>query len=346
MRKLLYLILFIIFLNSCSFVNKINSNKTIENESGKTNPDQLDLSFDPSKGEAPVSIVAQEKTVRIGDRGGDVYLNSEQRDYYTRVDNRKLRIGLSFGPGIYRTINYVSFLKIMEKKNLFPSVITGTGFGAIVAAMYAAGMTPEAIEWIFYKYFKEKAKNKLYDPDWIAEVDNAFLKKIKTINIQETKIKFIITLYDRKTNKTYYFDKGNIRDLLLLNLKLSGNFTESDKSERYSAAFEKEVFNSPLLRRLGAEFTIAVDSIGTKFYFENTNEFLIGIYGSIAGRILKEKKNFDYSVTLPLSSVSLDSIKDAPLSLQRTYEFMQKESAVILKKIQAKAESLEKSGNE
>ena len=103
-----------------------------------------------------------------------------------------------------------------------------------------------------------------------------------------------------KTKKTYYFDKGNIRDLLLLNLKLSTDFKESKSGQKYSTAFEKEVYNARLLRQLGAEFTIAVDVLGTKFDFDVPNEFLIGVYGRTAGRIQKEKKDFDYAVTLPL----------------------------------------------
>jgi hypothetical protein len=166
------------------------------------------------------------------------------------------------------------------------------------------------------------------------------------LNIQDTKKKFFITLYDHKTKKTYYFDKGNIRNLLLLNLKLSNHLVESEKGQKYSAAFEKEVFNARLLRQLGAEFTIAVDSLGTKFDFRDTNEFLMGVYERTAGRIQREKKDFDYSVTLPLSTMNLDSTKDGPLFLQRSYEFMQKQSPILLKKIRAKLESMANSGNE
>ncbi len=346
MKKLLCFILLIFVLNSCSSIKKSNSHGFISEDLVKIIPDQLDLPMDSQGKEKPATTISQEETVRVGDRGGDIYSNTEERDYHARFKNRKLIIGLSLGPGMYRTINYVSFFKVLERNNLSVNIITGTGFGAIVAAMYASGMTPEAIEWLFYKYFKEKNKNKLYDPDWIAEVDEAFLRKIKIVNIQETKIKFFITLYDYKKNRTYYFDKGNIRDLLLLNLKLLSALPKSENPERYSAAFEKEVFNSPLLKRLGAEFTIAVDSLGSKFDFLNANEFLIGIYGRVAGRIQNERKKFDYSVTLPLNAMNLESTKDGPLYLQKSYEFMRKESPIILKKIQAKIESLENSGNE
>lgn len=346
MTKISILLSLIFFLSSCSSIKPLGSHDQKKSTNAKVNPDQVDLSIDLPNSQEQIDVVPQEETVRVGDRGGDIYTNASQGNGHIRVDNKKLRIGLSMGPGIYRTINYVSFLKILERQNLAPDIITGTEFGAIIAAMYATGMTPEVIEWNFYKYFKEKRKNKPYDSDWLAEVDEAFLKFFKLVDIQNTEKKFYITLYDHETKKTYYFDKGNIRDLLLLNLKLSNNFTESKKIQKYSTAFEKEVFNARLLRQLGAEFTIAVDSLGAKVDFENANEFLIGVYGRAAGRIQKERKGFDYSVTLPLSFMNLDSIKDGPLFLQRSYEFMQKQSPIILKKIQIKQEVMTNSGNE
>lgn len=344
MKKISILALIIIFITSCSSIRPIGSRDQKSNET--TNPDQVDLSLDPMSSEKPVDVIPQEETVRVGDRGGDLYSTSEQGETTSRGESRKLRIGLSFGPGIYRTINYVSVLKILERQNLSPDIITGTGLGAIVAAMYAAGMTPEVIEWNFYKYFKEKSKNRPYDSEWLAEIDETFLSKFKSMNIQDTKKKFFITLYDHTTKKTYYFDKGNIRDLLLLNLKLSDNFAISKKRQKYSTAFENEVFNARLLRQLGAEFTIAVDSLASKVDFENANEFLIGVYGRTAGRIQKEKKDFDYSVSLPLATMNLDSTKDGPLFLQRSYEYMQKQTPIIKKKLQARLESMVNSGNE
>lgn len=342
MGKIYFLILLSLLLSSCSSVKPINSKDY--RQSGKT-PDEVDLSIEPQD-EKP-NVIPQEETVRVGDRGGDIFTGPSASDEQnSQIQQRKLRIGLTLGPGILRTINYVSFLKAMERQNLSPDIITGTGMGAIVAAMYASGMTPEVIEWKFFKYFKEKRNNRPYDPDWINEIDEAFLTKFQSMNLQDTKKKYFITLYDQKTKKTYYFDKGNIRELLLLSLRLPNNYTENKKVSKYFTPIETEVFNARLLRQLGAEFTIAVDALGTKFDFLNASEYLIGVYGRASGRIQKERKEFDYSVTLPLNNMSLDSTKNGPLFLQQTYEFMLKQAPLINKKIQQKHESISNAGNE
>ncbi len=344
MNKIVSLFSILFLLASCSSIKPIHSTDEKQTQvGGQVKPDQVDFDMNPHHQEKP-EVLPPEETVRIGDRGGDVYSGEDMEQGHAQ--SRKLRIGLTLGPGIYRTINYVSLLKILERQNLSPEIITGTGFGAIVAAMYASGMTPEVIEWNFYKFFREKKKNKPYDQDWIQEIDAAFLSKFKNVNLQDTKKKFYLTLYDHKTRKTYYFDKGNIRDLLLLNLRLSNNIQISKTGQQYTAAFEKEVFNARLMRSLGAEFTIAADSLGAKFDFDHTNDFLIGVYGRVAGRIHKERRDFDYSVTLPLTAMNLDSTKDLPLFLQKSYEFMLKQTPILSKKIQAKLDSLSNSGNE
>jgi hypothetical protein len=339
----------VFLLNSCSSIKTIKSKEHRRLSNGSVHPDQVDLNINENNtnpNDKGVELLPPEETIRIGEHGGDVYSSDEAKEESQHAESKKLRIGLSLGPGIYRTINYVSFLKIMERQNLSPDIITGTEFGAIVAAMYATGMTPEVIEWNFYKYFKEKKKNKPYEKDWLDEVDEKLLIKFKNVNIQDTKKKFFITLNDHRDNKTYYFDKGNVRDLLLLNLKLSNSASGSQKSVKYSAAFEKEVFNARLLRQVGAEFTMAADVLGNKFEFENSNEYLTGIYGRVSGRIQREIKSFDYYVTLSPSSTQIDSTKEGSLFMQKSYEFMQKQVPTILKKMQAKIENLSNSGND
>jgi len=349
MNKVKFLLLIIFIVSGCSTIKPVQYRNQNSTSTSKKLPDEVDLNLNNqpvNPVEKATEIIPQEETVRIGDRGGDVYANNDQSPVNDSVENKKLKIALSLGPGIYRTINYVSLLKILERQNLAPNIITGTDFGAIVAAMYAIGMTPEVIEWNFYKYFKEKKKNKPYETDWVNEVDEFFLTKFKNINIQDTKRKFFLTLFDHNTQKTYYFDKGNIRDLLLLNLRLSNNFKKSKSGQKYSAAFEKEVFNARLLKQLGAEFTVAVDVLGPKFDFENSNEFLIGVYGRIAGRIAKEKKEFDYNITLPLGAMALDSTENSSLYMQKTYDFMLRQAPVILRKMQAKQNVMLHSGND
>lgn len=305
-------------------------------------PAQVDMGLNEEIGinsGATPQLIPTEETVRLGDRGGDIFTPVEDSATIGQGVSKKLRIGLSLGPGLYRTINYVSLLKFLERQNLSPQIISGTGFGAIVAAMYASGMTPEMIEWNFYRYFKEKRNHRPYVEAWLEEVDTLLIEKIKSKNIQDTPKKFYMTLFNVKTKKTYYFDKGNIRDLLLMNLKLSNSVDTRSNRTEYTAAFENEVFNAGLMKRIGVDFAIGADVLGAKFDFEESNEFLIGVYGKAAGRVQKQKKGFDYFYSIPVSKMSLDSTENGAFYLLKTQEYVEAQSGTLKKLIQQKISS-------
>ncbi len=327
---------------SCSSIQPLpqKSQTGVPNTTTNTNvPAQVDIGpLDELglNGGATPQLIPNEETVRLGDRGGDVFTPEDDSPTIGQSNSRKLRIGLSLGPGLYRAINYVSLLKFLERQNLTPQIITGTGFGAIVAGMYASGMTPEVIEWNFYRYFKEKRKYRPYDSEWLEEIDTLLLDKLKNKNLQDTPKKFYITLYNSKTKKTYYFDKGNLRDLLFMNMKLTNSVDNRIKATQYTTAFESEVFNANLMRRIGVDFAIGADVLGSKFDFQDSNEFLIGVYGRAAGRIARQKKGFDFFYSIPLAKMSLDSTENGAFYLLKTQEYVEAQSGALKKLIQQK----------
>ena len=346
MMNRLILISFLVLLTACGSIKQLPpkpmAGTPVTNSSQQNTPSQVEMGLPGEIGinsGATPQLIPNEETVRLGDRGGDVFTPVDETSTIGQAVSKKLRIGLALGPGLYRAINYVSLLKFLERQSLSPQVITGTGFGAIVAAMYATGMTPEMIEWNFYRYFKEKKKHRPYEESWLEEVDSLLLEKLKGKNIQDTPKKLFMTLYSMKTKKTYYFDKGNIHDLLLLNLRLSNTVDLKKPGAQYTAAFESEVFNAGLIKRLGVDFAIGADVLGSKFDFEESNEFLIGVYGKTAGRILKQKKGFDYFYSIPVSKMSLDSTENGAFYLLKTQEYVESQAGSLKKLIQQKMSS-------
>lgn len=344
MKKILFSY-FLLVLTACSGIKQLPPKPNLENQSvpysqtSQNTPAEVEMGipneFGINGGSTP-QLIPNEETVRLGDRGGDIFTPVEDSATIGQGVSKKLRIGISLGPGLYRTINYVSLLKFLERQNLNPQVITGTGFGAVVAAMYASGMTPEVIEWNFYRYFKEKRNYRLFDSEWLEEVDKLLLSKIKSKTIEGTAKKFYLTLYNSKTKKTYFFDKGNLRELLLHNLRLSNSIDPRKSGIQYTAAFENEVFNADLMKRLGVDFTIGADVLGSKFDFQSSNEFLIGVFGKAAGRISTERKSFDFFYSIPLFKMSLDSTENGAFYLLKTQEYVEAQSSNLKKLIQKK----------
>ena len=51
------------------------------------------------------------------------------------------RLGIAFGGSGAEGIAGISYIKALEEMDIRPDIVSGTGVGAVVAAMYAAGMT-------------------------------------------------------------------------------------------------------------------------------------------------------------------------------------------------------------
>ena len=119
-------------------------------------------------------------------------------------------------------------------------------------------------------------------------------------------------------------------------MKLSNSVDTRKNTTQYTTAFENEVFNTNLMRRVGVDFTIGADVLGSKFDFEDSNEFLIGVYGRAAGRIARQKKGFNYFYSIPLSKMSLDSTENGAFYLLKTQEYVEAQSSGLKKLIQQK----------
>lgn len=62
------------------------------------------------------------------------------------------KIGLALGGGGAKGISHLLILETLEEMGLKPHFITGTSIGALIGAMYCAGMTTSAIKDIFLQF--------------------------------------------------------------------------------------------------------------------------------------------------------------------------------------------------
>lgn len=315
--------------SSCGGIKTLNRvDVAIDETSNTRSSDKV-----ASENRQEVKII-KDDTVKIGEKSGEVF-EGASLDSSDRQNLRKLKVGLSLGPGLHRAIAYIELLKELEKNNIKLEVITGTEMGAVVAALYAAGTTPEAIEWMFFKYFREENREKYYEKSWISLIDKHFLMKIKNKEIKETRIKFYITLFDHNTKKTYFFDNGNLRQLVLLNLRLNNNPLKFSNGVKYSGSMEKEIFNSRLLNKIGAEFTVSADAVGKNIEFNEANDFLTGVFGKISGLRESSKKAFNHNISFNSNGMTLDGL-DVSSFVSDSKEYSTLQIGVLKKKMNAK----------
>lgn len=338
--KIVFLIVAVLFLNACSNIKLINREAIQENDGVEVELNKPAEEKINSNNDKPVII--NEETVRIGENGGEIFNNTSLNSVETENQDsvKSLRIGMSLGPGLSRSVAYVEVLKELERNNIQLNLITGNEFGAIIAALYANGVTPEMIEWMFFKYFKEMKNHQPYSAKWIEEVDEFFLVKLKNVKIEDLKMKFYLTLFDHAQNKAYFFNKGNVRDLILLSLRSTDNALKFKDGKIYSGTFEKEVFNVRLMKSVGADFTIAVDSLTGKLSVSDDNKDILEKLKQTSLRAHQEKKGFDVVLNLPLQEFKLDSGLESSNKIEQSNIYTKKQIQLIKKKIKNQIEQL------
>ena len=228
----------------------------------------------------------------------------------------KTSIALIFGPGLNRTVGYSTFLKALKKQNIEVEMVSGTGMGAIVAAHFASGKTPQKLEWLFFKFFNETRGKKPYSNSWKKSLAEVFLKEFKNVKVENLKIPLVIPVYQKNPPMLKNINKGNLFELL------NAQFIFSTKEEGpYTSPLTKEVYNGFWMRKLGAKVVVGIDVLGKKLIFEEEDKSLKDLYNRILKTVRNDRGELDLFFSLPFSQMPLDSEKKLPESLQKTAEY-------------------------
>jgi NTE family protein len=124
-----------------------------------------------------------------------------------------MKIGLTLSGGGARGIAHLGALKAFDEWGIKPSMISGVSSGAIVGALYAAGLEPE---FIIDTLINSKLHRYLR-PAWsrfgflnIEKFIKLYQLYLPVKTFEELKIKLFISATDLKEGKTIYFHEGPI----------------------------------------------------------------------------------------------------------------------------------------
>lgn len=178
-------------------------------------------------------------------------------------------IGLALGAGSARGLAHIGVLKVLEAEGLVPDVIAGTSMGALVGALYAAGVPLAEIE--------EMALG--FDPRTLGSIGDVALGKGAILSgekleeflrahlpetFEELRIPFGCVATDLTRNKPVHFTSGNLITavrasvsvpLVFLPVRLDGMFlVDGDVSEPIPVS---------LAKALGGRTIVAVNVSGS-----------------------------------------------------------------------------------
>ncbi len=178
---------------------------------------------------------------------------------------KEKKVGLALGGGAVLGAVHVGVLKALEEKNVQIHAICGTSAGAIVAALYAFGKTPQEIENIIVEFEWKKlsslsiSKYGLLSNEKIGEI---IKHNIGESRFKDADIPLGIIATDITTGEKVILDKGSVSDAVVASTCIPGIFIPVEIKGRFLVD-GGIVENVPLscLKGKDVDFLIGVDLI-------------------------------------------------------------------------------------
>jgi len=175
---------------------------------------------------------------------------------------RRLTLGIALGGGFARGIAHIGVLKVLEQENIPVDYVAGTSVGAIIGALYCAGMTSSELEDMARTLrFSDFARWTLsrYGFCNSDRMVRLFARTLKKQTFEELAIPLAITATDFRTGEPVVFTKGRLVDPIRASCAYPGMFLPVEIDGRaYIDGMLAYGVPTTLLRRMGADRVIGI----------------------------------------------------------------------------------------
>lgn len=227
------------------------------------------------------------------------------------------KIGITFGAGGARGISHLLMIEALEELGIKPSIISGSSFGAIVGAFYAAGFTSKEMRDILNQLINPKRDSvfdfllksdiakllTMFDPQFIksgfikGEKFQRFMESnLKVSKFEELSVPLRIVATDYWKKEEVVFDKGELIEPIKASYSLPGLFTPVKIKNRVlidGGAVNPLPFD---LIRNYCDITIAIDVTAVVAQSETgippTFDSVFTTYQTMQNSIIRERLKF------------------------------------------------------
>jgi len=252
------------------------------------------------------------------------------------------KIGLVLSGGGVRGISHIGFIQLLLENNIKPTRVSGTSAGALVAALYAYGYSPEEMLSFFHETPLLKLSLYAKNKPGIMDSDKYILffkKYFKNDSFESLKYPLTVTATNLLTGRLDYFDKGELVKPLIASSALPPVFSPMEiNGNMYSDGGVLNNFPIEPLQKdceiIFGSFVNPVEAI-EKSEINTSLKLLYRIYhiGLDASNIQKfELCNYVFSPP-EINKIGVLDAKHIDKAFKIGYEYAQKEKENILASI-------------
>lgn len=181
-----------------------------------------------------------------------------------------VKVGLALGGGGARGLAHIGVLKALQEENVPIDMIAGTSVGALIGALYAAGVSTSEMEemsaeigWSSLTNYSRLSLFRLVLTEQQLSTSNMekYLRKhIDDVRFDQLKIPFTCAATDLQTGERVVFREGNVAQAARASATIPGLFEPVVFRHRYLVDGGL-VSNIPtdLVAQMGANLIVAVD---------------------------------------------------------------------------------------
>lgn len=201
----------------------------------------------------------------IGKYGPDF----ESESSYISNNDQKKSVGILISPAHYKSVLALDLLKCFQINDIKINLISGAGFGSLLAALYAQNDSSEEIRWKLINKTTELVKVQNFSKDWVKEWEIFIDQNINEEAIINSNVSLWIP--DIIKGNVIYKASKDIKEQLKNNL--------NPQNKKYTLNYN--LFSEEKLSELPVDRVLIVNTLGEKITFIKPNEMMIGIYGKV-----------------------------------------------------------------
>lgn len=252
---------------------------------------------------------------------------------------KKPRIGIALSGGAARCIAHIGVLDVLQSE-IQIDLISGTSGGAVVGALYAAGIPLREIERLATELSWRGMVKPFFSREGLIPSKNLLKyisKRIGHIEFKDLKIPLAVVAADLRSGDKVVLTEGSVAEAVTASCSLPVIFSPLHRHGKIlvDGGIASNLPVLTLIEDMGATLTIAVDvNDRARSLSKLNNLFQIGIHTvflSARKNSAVEKKFADVVINVDASGVSLLDLKKGHLMIKRGRSAAEKQLPLLKK---------------